>query len=400
MQLSVIIVNYKVRYFLEQCLLSVKEALRGIDSEIIVIDNNSPDDSFSMVKTNFPEVILIENKENKGFSKANNQGVKRAKGAYVLILNPDTVVAEDTFSKILNYAYKQENLGALGVKFIDGTGNFLPESKRGLPTPRVALKKLFSSANKQTGKYYASHLGEDETGTIDILTGAFMLIDRQKYNEVGGFDEGYFMYGEDIDISYSLLKKGYQNMYYPKTQIIHYKGESTAKNAIYLDNFYGAMRIFYQKHFKPNPIYDFVMLLGIKFWRAVKYLQINGELKPVKTPKHILYLGNDNTLYEALRKQYSDSEIHLFAVCETRVISRFDDLEKLENLIKDKQIGKIIFDNQSNTFSKIIFYMSSLKEYQLQFKIRPKNTSFIIGSNNKSTKGEVIDLQDYILEKS
>ncbi len=221
MQLSVIIVNYNVRYFLEQCLLSVEKALRGIEGEIIVVDNISPDDSCEMVKKEFPKVILIENKENVGFSKANNQGVAVAKGDFVLILNPDTVVAEDTFSKILFEAKKRPNLGMLGVKLIDGTGRFLPESKRGLPTPKVAFNKLFGISSTTTGKYYATHLDENESGVIDILVGAFMLMQRKKYNEVAGFDEDYFMYGEDIDLSYKLLKKGYQNYYFPFNQIIH-----------------------------------------------------------------------------------------------------------------------------------------------------------------------------------
>ncbi len=392
MQLSVIIVNYNVRYFLEQCLLSVQAALRGIDGEIIVVDNISPDDSCAMVKEKFPKVILIENKENVGFSKANNQGVAIAKGKYVLILNPDTVVAEDTFAKILSFAEKKKNLGILGVKLVDGTGNFLPESKRGLPTPKVAFNKMFGISNPTKGKYYATHLKEDETGTIDILVGAFMLIEREKYNEIGGFDEEYFMFGEDIDISYKMLKKGYKNYYYPNTQILHYKGESTAKNAKYLGNFYGAMRIFYKKHFRLNKAYDLIMHLGIKFWYWIKYFQVKKKDKTITPPKNILYIGNENHIYEALRKHYTTSEVHLFAVCETRVVSRFDDLEKIESILTEKRIDEIIFDNQSNAFSKIIFYMISLKNKGIRFKIHPKNSNFVIGSNDKDGKGEIVKL--------
>jgi GT2 family glycosyltransferase len=392
-QLSIIIVNYNVRYFLEQCLLSVQDALRGIGGEIIVVDNISPDDSCEMVKNKFPDVILIENKVNIGFSKANNQGVAIAKGKYVLILNPDTVVAEDSFSKIIAFAEKTKNLGMLGVKLVDGTGNFLPESKRGLPTPKVAFNKLFGVSNTSTGKYYATHLDEDEMGFIEILVGAFMFMERQKYNEINGFDEDYFMYGEDIDISYKMFKKGYKNYYFPKTQIIHYKGESTSKNAKYLGNFYGAMRIFYRKHFHLNILFDFSMNLGIKFWYWIKFFQIkNTTSKPI-TPKNVLYIGNENPVYESLRKSYKNSEVHIFAVCETRVVSRYDDLEKLENILKDKQIDEIVFDNQSNSFSKIIFYMTSLKNKGINFKIRPRETRFIIGSDNKNNMGAVIQLQ-------
>jgi len=393
MQLSVIIVNYNVRYFLEQCLLSVQAALRGIEGEIIVVDNNSTDESCSMVKSNFPEVVLIENQENVGFSKANNQGVKIAKGKYVLILNPDTVVAQDTFAKILAFAAKKTNLGILGVKLVDGTGNFLPESKRGLPTPNVSFSKLFGISSTSTGKYYATHLTGNESGAVEILVGAFMFIKREKYNEVGGFDEDYFMYGEDIDISYKMLKKGYQNYYYANTQIIHYKGESTSKDVKYLTYFYGAMRIFYHKHFRLNKVYDFIMSLGIKFWFWIKYFQIKKTFKTPTISKNVLYVGSENTIFEAIRKIYHKSEVHLFAVCETRVISRFDDLEKLSAILKEKNIDEVIFDNQSTDFSKIIFYMTSLKNRGFIFKIRPKNTQFIIGSTSKDGKGSVTQLQ-------
>jgi GT2 family glycosyltransferase len=393
-QLSIIIVNYNVRYFLEQCLLSVQAALKGIDGEIIVVDNISPDDSCRMIKEKFPKVILIENKENVGFSRANNQGVAIAKGKYVLILNPDTLVNEDTFSKIIFKADQLPQLGMLGVKLIDGTGKFLPESKRGLPTPKVAFNKMFGFSNTKKGKYYATHLLENESGTIEILVGAFMLIEKRKFQEVNGFDEDYFMYGEDIDLSYKLLKKGYQNYYFAQTQIIHYKGESTAKNAKYLGNFYGAMRIFYQKHFKLNWFFDTFLLFGIKFWYWVKYFQIKKSKLTTFTPKNILYIGSENLIYEALVNKYPTSNIHLFAVCETRVISRFDDLNKIENEIKTKNIDEIVFDNQSNSFGKIIFYLSALKDLDIRFKIRPKETNYLIGSDTMHSKGEVVVFEE------
>jgi len=390
MQLSIIIVNYNVRYFLEQCILSVQEALKGISGEIIVVDNVSHDSSCEMVRSTFPDVILIENKENVGFSKANNQGVAIAQGEYVLILNPDTVVSEDTFSKILFFAKKKPNLGMLGVKLIDGTGKFLPESKRGLPTPKVAFNKLFGISSTTTGKYYATHLQEDESGTVDILVGAFMLMKRSIYNEVNGFDEDYFMYGEDIDLSYKLLKKGYQNFYFPSTQIIHYKGESTSKDAKYLGSFYGAMRIFYKKHFRLNKIYDFIMSFGITFWYWAKYFQIKKTTPTPKLPTNILYVGSDNTIYTALQKLYKTENIHLFAVCNTRVISRYDDLEKIKALLVEKQIEEIVFDHQSNSFSKIFFYMNALSTHNIIFRIRPKDRDFIIGSDDSNSRGSVV----------
>ena len=208
MQLSVVILNYNVRYFLEQCVLSVKNALSGIEGEIIVVDNNSDDDSCVMMKARFPEVLLIENRENSGFPRGNNIGVAQAKGKYICILNPDTVVAEDTFLKILTFAEKQTNLGIIGCKLIDGTGSFLPESKRGIPTPWVAFTKIFGlykifPNQKLFNQYYAQHLSENQTGKVDILVGAFMLMERELYLETGGFDEACFMYADDIDLSYS-----------------------------------------------------------------------------------------------------------------------------------------------------------------------------------------------------
>ena len=254
MQLSVIILNYNVRYFLEQCVLSVQKALEGIDGEIIVIDNASSDDSCEMMKTKFPHIKLIENKDNLGFPKGNNIGVARAKGEYICILNPDTVVAEDTFTKILNTKNWQLNIGIIGCKLIDGAGNFLPESKRGVPTPWVAFTKIFGlyKISNYFGKYYAQHLSENESGKVDILVGAFMMMKRELYLKVGGFDENCFMYSDDIDLSYLVLKTGKSNYYFHETSVIHYKGESTVRDGTYMKRFREAMQFFYKKHFNKS----------------------------------------------------------------------------------------------------------------------------------------------------
>ena len=190
-----------MRYFLELCLKSVQKAITTLDAEIIVVDNNSTDESCKMIKQLFPEINLIENKQNFGFSKGNNLGVAIAKGEYICILNPDTVVAEDTFTSIIAFADKQKNLGIVGCKLIDGTGQFLPESKRNIPTVEVALKKIIGDSKK----YYAKHLDENTTGKAAILVGAFMLMKRNLYRKMNGFDEDFFMFGEDIDISYRVL---------------------------------------------------------------------------------------------------------------------------------------------------------------------------------------------------
>ena len=231
MQLSVIIVNYNVEFFLEQCLNSVYSALKEIDGEVYVVDNNSIDGSLKMVREKFPDVILIANKDNVGFSRANNQALKKAIGKYHLLLNPDTIVEEDTFKEVIQFMDEHPDAGGLGVKMIDGKGNFLPESKRGLPTPKDAFFKIFGLSrlfpkSKRFGRYHLSFLDKDEIHEIEILSGAFMLMREEALDKVGLLDEDFFMYGEDIDLSYRIVLGGYKNYYFPKTRIIHYKGES------------------------------------------------------------------------------------------------------------------------------------------------------------------------------
>jgi len=376
--LSVVIVNYNVRYFLEQCILSIQAASKNVSVEIIVVDNNSSDDSCKMLQEKFPKVILIKNKQNTGFSKANNQGVEISKGEYVLILNPDTVVAEDTFTQILNFAKTKQNLGVLGVKLVDGAGQFLPESKRGIPTPQVSFNKLFGVSSKRTGKYYAAHLHENETGVVDVLVGAFMLLKRAIYLEVNGFDEDYFMYGEDIDLSYKVLNKGYQNYYYAGTQVIHYKGESTKKDVKYLRYFHNAMKIFYKKHFTLNPFYDFLMSIGIEFWFLLKYFKFYKFSESKKESQNVLFVGEDEQLLNYLNKKY---------LLKREAVK--SDCFKLSKTIKNDSIDTVIFDNTEMSNKKIIEYITSLKEENVSFKIHPHNTNFLIGSTCSVKRGYV-----------
>ncbi len=273
MKLSVIVVNYNVEYFLEQCLYSVRKAVQGIDAEVIVVDNNSIDGSNSMVEKKFPEVQLIANKNNLGFSKANNQGIRISQGEYVLLLNPDTVVEDDTFSKIIGFMDSHPDAGALGVKMVDGAGNFLPESKRGLPTPITSFYKMFGLSSlfphsKRFARYHLGHLDKDQIHEVEILAGAFMLLRKSVLDEIGLLDETFFMYGEDIDLSYRVIKAGYKNYYFPDTRIIHYKGESTKKGSVnYVLVFYQAMVIFANKHFseKNARLYTALINLAIYF---------------------------------------------------------------------------------------------------------------------------------------
>jgi len=326
MKLSVIILNYNVRYFLELCVKSVQSAITEIEAEIIVVDNNSSDGSCVMIKELFPNVRLLENRDNVGFSKANNQGVAIAKGEYVCILNPDTVVAEDTFLQLLRFSVSKENLGIVGCKLVDGSGKFLPESKRNIPTQLIAIKKLIGLSKE----YYVSTLKDTDIGKASVFVGAFMFLTKKRYQEVGGFDERYFMYGEDIDFSYSMLNSGYENYYYGKTTVIHYKGESTLKDEVYAQRFYGAMKLFYKKHFKPNYLFNLMVNIGIKVIPLLK--SVFKEKLPEKKPERTL---------------------------ETTSLSFKEIIE--------------LFERQE------CFY-----------KIHLKNTDFTIGSNSSESRGDVV----------
>ena len=273
-KLSVVIVNYNVCYFLEQALLSVRRAVEklGQPVEVFVVDNNSADGSVAMVKARFPEVVLIANRDNPGFSKGNNQALRRATGQYQLLLNPDTVVEEDTFRACCAYLDAHPACGGLGVKMLDGQGRFLPESKRGLPTPAVAFYKMFGLArllpkSRTFGRYHLGFLSPDETHEIEVLSGAFMLLRKTALDAVGLLDEDYFMYGEDIDLSYRLTQGGWKNVYFPGTRIIHYKGESTKRTSVnYVFVFYRAMVIFARKHFAPGRAGLFSGLINAAIW--------------------------------------------------------------------------------------------------------------------------------------
>ncbi len=281
MDLSVVIVNYNVKYFLEQCLRSVYKSGAGLEMEVFVVDNNSVDGSVEMIRKKFPGVILIANPENLGFSRANNQAIKKAIGTYVLLLNPDTVLEDESLPRVFSFMEQHPDAGALGVKMLDGQGNFLPESKRGLPTPGVAFFKIFGLSalfpkSRSFGKYHLGYLDSDQTHQVDVLSGAFMLLRKEALNKTGLLDEDFFMYGEDIDLSYRITKSGYRNYYYPGTRIIHYKGESTKKSSInYVLVFYNAMIIFARKHFSPKNarLFSFLINLAVYFRASLAIAQ-------------------------------------------------------------------------------------------------------------------------------
>ena len=260
MDLTIIIVNYNVRHFLEQCLDSVASASINLETEIFVVDNNSVDGSVAMVREKFPEVNLMANRENLGFAKANNQAIREAKGKYILLLNPDTVINNDALKTCFDFMEEKSNAGAVGLKMIDGKGKYLPESKRALPTPAVALykfiglSKLFPSS-RRFNHYYLGNLDPGCIHEIEVLTGAFMFIRASALDKCGLLDESFFMYAEDIDLSHRLSLAGYKLFYLPEPPIIHYKGESTKKHGFnYPMHFYGSMIGFVSKYYKGRKV--------------------------------------------------------------------------------------------------------------------------------------------------
>lgn len=270
MKVSVIIVNYNVKYFLEVCLHSVSRAAKGMEVEIIVVDNNSKDGSCAMVRDRYPSVVLIENTDNKGFSKANNQGVEIAKGEYILFLNPDTVMPEDFFTKMVGYMDTHPEAGSVGPKLLDGKGQFAPDGKKSFPSLSVAIfkttgiNKLFSRS-PYFNKYYAVHIGEDEVAEVDVLSGCCMMVRSKLLPQIGGaFDEDYFMYCEDVDLAYRIQKSGYKNIYYPEATLIHYKGESTRKATLsYVRIFNEALATFVKKHYSKSNARLFVLFINV-----------------------------------------------------------------------------------------------------------------------------------------
>ena len=278
MRLSIIIVNYNVTRLLRNCLNSIQQYVSDVDYEVIVMDNLSPDSSWKVLIDEFPTVKFIENTSNEGFAKANNKAAKLATGEYILLLNPDTEFEGNMMKEILDFADAQSNFGCLGVRLHDLEGRFLPESKRSVPDVFNSFEKLFtpfSSKKKSKKGYYRNHIAETDIAEVDVITGAFLLMKTNLHLEINGLDETYFMYGEDIDLCYTLIRKGYKNWYFGKSSVLHIKGESTVKDKKYLENFYGAMQIFIRKYYKKqNPVQYQFLKLGLKVRHFIAKLQL------------------------------------------------------------------------------------------------------------------------------
>lgn len=270
--LSVVIVNYNVKYFLEQCLYSLQKSAEGIPVEVIIVDNQSTDGSVDYLKSRFPHVKFIINDSNLGFAKACNKGLEFASGEYILFLNPDTLLSENTLRCCTRFLDQNKETGAVGVKMLDGAGRFLKESKRSFPSPLTSLYKLFGLSrlfprSRIFSRYYAGHLDENKNHEVDVLAGAFMMIRKEVLQKLGSFDQEFFMYGEDIDLSYRIQKAGYKNYYLAETEIIHFKGESTRRGSFnYVRLFYTAMSIFVKKHYGGTKAGFFNAALHFAIW--------------------------------------------------------------------------------------------------------------------------------------
>ncbi len=301
MQLSIIIVNYNVKYLLEQCLRSVRAATQAIEAEIMVVDNASADGSVDYLRPLFPEVHFIENRDNPGFAKANNQAIRLSRGRYVLLLNPDTIVTEESFRRACRFMDHQADVGAIGVKMINAHGAFLPESKRSFPTPWVAFCKLSGLSrlfpdSPRFAAYSLPYLSADDSYQVQVLSGAFMLLRQEALQRIGLLDESFFMYGEDIDLSYRMIPAGYRNYYLPLS-ILHYKGESTHyADRRYLDAFYNAMLIFYRKHYPDAGRLTLAFVsLSVRLRRAIAGIFGWKRSRPIRQDagRHLLFICSE-----------------------------------------------------------------------------------------------------------
>lgn len=290
MELSVIIINYNVKYFLEQCLCSVQKAIEGVDAEVIIIDNNSTDGSVEYLQSQFQNFQWLSNKENVGFGRACNQGFKLSTGNYILFLNPDTIISEDCLKKCISFLESKPDAGALGIKMLDGKGKFLKESKRAFPSPATSLFKLLGFSklfphSKVFSRYHLGHLDENKNHEVEVLAGAFIMIKRKVFEQIGGFDEIFFMYGEDVDLSYRIQKAGYKNFYFAESSIIHFKGESSRKGSLnYIKMFYAAMSIFVKKHYPAGKAGFFNFLLHVGIWTRALLTAIGNFIRRIGLP--------------------------------------------------------------------------------------------------------------------
>lgn len=380
MMLSVIIVNYRVRYFLELCLLSVQKALQDIDSEVFVVDNHSDDGSLEYLQPRFSNVRFITNTENVGFARANNQALKQATGRYILFLNPDTILPGDFAQRCLAFLASNPGTGGLGVRMIDGSGRFLKESRRGFPSAWVAFCKLSGLTalfphSKTFAKYYLGHLPTKETHPAPVLSGACFLVPKAVLEKVGSFDERFFMYAEDIDLSWRIEQAGYKNYYLADTTIVHFKGESTLKDIRYVKLFYKAMSQFRRKHFRRGfpALFNFVMEAAIKIRIGLE--AISSKQPPKQLPGQV---------------PETAQKTHLYGDPET-ILEFIGYIPKTRIIVENDQPADelILCEGPSFSFAECIKELEKTAQDK-KVKFYAKGSGAAVGSGNRNEQGEVL----------
>ena len=386
-KLSIVIVNYNVKYILEQCLIAVYAAIKGLDTEIIVVDNHSTDDSVQYLRPVFPEVVFIENNENTGFAKANNQAIRLCKGEYILLLNPDTVIGEDCLHNICRFMDEHPEAGAAGVKMLNAYGAFLPESKRSFPTPWVSFCKLFGLSNlfsqsKRFAAYSLPYLDPDKQHRVDILAGAFLFLRHEALKKAGLLDESFFMYGEDIDLSYRIVLSGYQNYYLPEC-ILHYKGESTKKgDKKYLHAFYNAMLIFYGKYYPYSSWFiSSLIRLSItvrKCYAALFERKNTVKKKYTKNSKWLIICRGNH--FETVKTSIT-SRITRTDAATLWNLDEKNALKAINHPVKREKYTDIIFCYPDISFGQMLLLMDSTTDKSITHHIYHLNRGLFISPN-------------------
>ena len=365
MDVSVIIVSYNCKNFLDICINSVLSSFSNISGEIIIIDNNSTDGTKKFIRKFKDNIVFIQNNTNLGFARANNIGSANAKGKFLLFLNPDTIISENLIENYIKFYSSKKNIGLLSCRMVDGRGEFLPESKRNTPTKLIALKKIF---NLNTGYY--SELDTYEFGKVDVLCGANIFVKKNKFNELGKFNEKYFMYGEDIELSVKSKLRGYENYYLGKNSIIHFKGESNDDYFRHIKNFYGAISI-YQKNMGSSS-----HLLNIL---TDVFLKLVILFKLISIPK------------KSTAKNIDFENIFLFSDKHYQTISDiFPKVKSIMKIEETKHESSVILDPNFLSYQEIIDLIQNNKSQTFYFL--SKDSSFLINSSNKEFQANIINL--------
>ncbi|MCI6619142.1 MAG: glycosyltransferase family 2 protein [Prevotella sp.] len=394
MKLSVIIVSYNVRYYLEQCLRSLQEALRGIESEILVVDNQSDDDSVPYLSTRFPDAVFIQSPHNLGFAKANNLAIRQSSGEYVLLLNPDTIVSQSALKECLDFMEEHSGVGGTGVRMMKTNGADALESRRGIPTPMVAFYKMCGLCarypkSRRFGKYYMGYLPWDKPAEIEVISGAYCMLRRAALDQVGLLDETFFMYGEDVDLSFRLRKANWQNWYVP-SRILHYKGESTQKTSYrYVHIFYRAMLIFFRKHYSGMSLLLSVPIKMAIFLKAISAL-LSMELEKIKTSLGLWTSQQADPVYLMIGDEAAVADFQRFAMAKgLQVRCIVGDCHSLpsghlDRMIDHDGIVHSVYDTMSYSYTQMLEIFAKNDRSNVKLGTYDRRQHILI------TEGEVI----------